>query len=130
MTNLPAKTGDTAFVQAMESAAIRVNAAGALLRLTPDIRWAEAFAAWAEAQAAPGELTRQLAKRRGQPVCEEEIACWLEGVKRLELGDKGDYERALRQAAAAALRKKRGGLLYACGICLDLMENMKRPGPR
>ena len=131
VTDLPAKQGDcAAFIGAMEEAGIRVERDGLLLRLVPDTRWAAAFVDWAEARIEPGALTRQLEKTRGRPVCPEETACWLEGMKRIELGDAGDYERVLRQTAAAALRKKGGGLLYACGLCLDMMEAKKRPEPR
>ena len=130
VTNLPAKANDcSSFVRAMAEAGIRAERVGALLRLIPEAQWAAAFVAWAEAQAEPGKLTAQLGKRRGRPVCPEETACWLEGMKRLEQGDPDGYERALRQAAAVALRKKSGGLLYACGLCLDLMEAKKRPEP-
>ncbi len=122
VTNLPARHGDcAAFVREMENEGIHAQEAAGLLRLTPEARWAAEFIAWAEAQTVPGELTRQFEKTRGRPICAEETACWLEGMKRLELGDRGDFERALRQAAAVALRKTCGGLLYACGLCLDLM---------
>ena len=131
VTNLPAKTDDcTVFRHEMERAGIRAQEMGALLRLTPEARWAEAFAAWAAPEIAPGELTRQLEKTRGRPICPEETACWLEGMKRLELGDAGDYERTVRQAAAAALRKKGGGLLFACGMCLDMMKRQKAVAER
>ncbi|MBQ8953945.1 MAG: hypothetical protein IJ048_07490 [Clostridia bacterium] len=123
VTNLPVKRAEwQEIADALERAKIWVEPAGQLLRLTPDACWADEFAAWVQEQTAPGDLTRQLEKRRGQPVCAEETACWLEGVKRLELGDQGDYERDARQAAAVALRKKCGGLMYACGACLDLMD--------
>ena len=100
----------------------RVEAAGGLLRLTPAACWVADFAAWAAEQTTPGELTRQLEKTRARPVCAEEMACWLGGMKRLELGGGGEYERAVRQTAAVALRRQCGGLLYACGLCLDLMK--------
>ena len=123
VTNLLVKRGDlTAFAAEMEKERIRVEAAGGLLRLTPAACWAADFAAWAVEQTTPGELTRQLEKTRARPVCAEEMACWLEGMKRLELGGGGDFERAVRQTAAVALRRQCGGLLYACGLCLDLMK--------
>ena len=126
VTNLPAKAADcAAFRHEMERAGIRSQETDTLLRLTPEVCWAEAFAAWAEALTKPGDLTEQLQKTRSRPVCPEEIACWIEGVKRAEAGDPGDYERVLRQTAAVALRKKCGGLLYACGLCLDLMNQKK-----
>lgn len=122
VTNLPAKYADwESIAAALEAEGLTVARKGDLLFITPDIRWASAFERRAEELVTPGELTRQLAKRRGMPVCAEETACWLAGVKRLELNDRGDYERQVRQAAAVALRKKCGGLMYACGLCFDLL---------
>ncbi len=123
VTNLPSRRADwRERAAALEAAKVRCEARGGLLFLTPEPGWAAAFAAWAEESIAVGALTRQLDKRRGMPLCAQEEACWIEGLKRLELNDAGDYERTLRQTAAVALRKRCGGLLYACGLCLDLMK--------
>ncbi|MBO4884603.1 MAG: hypothetical protein J5602_04760 [Clostridia bacterium] len=122
VTNLPAKCGNwAAAAAALEADGLTVAHRGGPLFIAPGVCWAAAFERWAEGLARPGELTRQLAKRRGMPVCAAETACWLAGMKRLELNDRSDYERQVRQAAAVALREKCGGLMYACGLCLDLM---------
>ena len=121
-TNLPAKQKDWEAVAAkLEAEGFAVSKSGALLFLAPTLRLADEFARWAEKDAIQSELTRQLSKRRGLPVCEAEEACFIAGLKQMELNDRGDYEKRLRQTAAVALREKRGGLLYACGLCLDLM---------
>jgi len=122
VTDLPARQASwQAIAAALERAHLRVEARPGLLLLTPGIEWADAFSDWAGKRTRAGDLTRQLEKRRGMPVCDEETACWIEGVKRLELKHPDGYERAVRQAAAVALRKNCGGLMACCGLCLDLM---------
>ena len=122
VTNLPARCAawrDTA--AALEAQGMRTRTCGQLIHITPVPEWAEPFERWAAGRAPESELTRCLIRRRGCPVCNDELLCWLEGMKRLELNDAGGYEKRVRQTAAAALRKKCGGLLFCCGLCLDLM---------
>ena len=77
----------------------------------------------AAARCGESELTRLFRQGAAQSVCDEETRAWLEGIKRLELRQGlGDYEMTVRQAAAVALRKRCGGALYACGLCLDMLR--------
>lgn len=127
-TNLPVKSADwVQLAQAMTDAGFDTKRAGALLLLTPQDDWIECFTAWAQNISAPGELTRVLSRFQERPICEEERSTWLTGVKLIDLPRSGaDYEKMVRQTAALAQRKGCGGLLKACGLCLDLMREEEK----
>ena len=124
VTNLPARCDRWREpAQAMRDAGFRVEERGALLAVVPDGAWRTRFEQWAAVRCGGSELTRLFRQSAGPSVCEEETRAWLEGVKRLELRQGlGDYEKTVRQAAAVALRKRCGGALYACGLCLDMLR--------
>lgn len=123
-TNLPARCDHwRELAQAMRDAGFQVEERGALLAVVPDRAWRTRFEQWAAEQSCESELTRLFRQSAGQSVCDAETRAWIEGVKRLELCQGlGDYEKTLRQAAAVALRKRCGGALYACGLCLDMLR--------
>lgn len=122
-TNLPTRCDRwRELAQAMGAAGFLIEERGALLAVVPDRAWRTHFEQWAAEQCGESELTRLFRQSAGQSVCDEETRAWIEGVKRLELRQGlGDYEKAVRQAAAVALRKRCGGALYACGLCLDML---------
>lgn len=110
-------------VQEMRDAGFRVEERGALLAVVPDGAWRTQFEQWAAGRCCESELTRLFRQSAARSVCDEETRAWIEGVKRLELHQGlGDYEKTVRQAAAVALRKRCGGALYACGLCLDMLR--------
>lgn len=126
VTNLPSRTGGwQARLAPLDGQDIAWRAEAGLVFFTPGTSWAQAFDQWLLERVTPGDLTRQLEKRRLFPFCGEEEACWLEGIKRLDLPRGAcDYEKKLRQCAAVALRKQSGGLLASCGLCLDALKEM------
>ena len=124
VTNLPSRCEQwRGLAQAMRAAGFRVEERGALLAVAPDGAWRTRFERWAAARCGESELTRLFRQGAAQSVCDEETRAWLEGIKRLELRQGlGDYEMTVRQAADVALRKRCGGALYACGLCLDMLR--------
>lgn len=124
VTNLPARCDRWhELAQAMRAADFLIEERGALLAVAPDGAWRTQFEQWAAEQSCESELTRLFRQSGARSVCDEETDAWLEGIKRLELHQGlGDYEKTVRQAAAVALRKRCGGALYACGLCLDMLR--------
>ena len=123
-TNLPARCDHwREIAQAMRAAGFLIEERGALLAVAPDGAWRTRFEQWAAEQSCESELTRLFRQSAARSVCDEETGAWLDGIKRLELHQGlGDYEKTVRQAAAVALRKRCGGALYACGLCLDMLK--------
>lgn len=123
-TNLPMKGADwEGRAQEIQRAGFDVKRAGALLLIAPQQAWIEHFSDWAQSAGTHSELTRVLSRFKDRPICEEERAAWLAGVKQLDLPrSAADYEKTVRQTAALAQRKGCGGLLQACGLCLDRLK--------
>ena len=123
VTDLPRRAEDwPARAEALRQCGLYGAPRGALWVLTPGPVWRAPMTAWLAARVKAGPLTEDFERLTARDVCAEEAACWLMGLKRLESGDEGDYERRLRQTAAVALRAGCGGLLYGCGLCLDAMK--------
>ncbi len=124
VTNLPARCNDWRTIEeAMCAAEFLIEKRGALLTVVPDGAWRTRFEQWAAPQCGESELTRLFRQSGARSVCDEETDAWIEGIKRLELHQGlGDYEKTVRQAAAVVLRKRCGGALYACGLCLDMLR--------
>lgn len=124
VTNLPTRCDRWREIgETMRAADFLIEERGALLAVVPDGAWRTRFEQWAAAQCSESELTRLFRQSAAQSVCDEETDAWIEGVKRLDLHQGlGDYEKTVRQAAAVALRKRCGGALYACGLCLDMLR--------
>jgi len=124
VTNLPVRSPDCwkKLTKDLENWHMRCEIRGKLLFLTPDDDWIEPFRQWAVKKTSPGMLTVKLSERSGCPICSEERSCWIKGIKQMEMPDGFDYEKHLRQTAAVALRKRCGGLLECCGLCLDMMK--------
>lgn len=127
VSNVPVKDKDwPALAESLESGGILCRSERQMLFMTPSLRWREPYTDWLMKQTEADELTRLLMRTQGASVCPEETACWIEGIKRLELPSErsiDDYERLVRQTAAVALRKKCGGLMTVCGLCLNLLRS-------
>ncbi|MEA5065008.1 MAG: hypothetical protein VB065_03080, partial [Eubacteriales bacterium] len=99
---------------ALEAAGFRTTPRGALLAISPGRAMIEAL----ERQYPPPDdaLYRQLGRLRGRPVSDAELALLASALKRLEIGGRADpdFERKLRQTAAACLRTGNGGALALC----------------
>ena len=98
---------------------LQCRARGAYLSVSPLPSWRDRVERWFLDAVQPSDLSKDLIRFRERPVCREELSCLTEGIKRLLLRGGNDYEQILRRTAAVALRKKSGGLLYACSLCHD-----------
>ena len=97
---------------------------GALTAITPEDTWLLAF----ECDHTPiGHLSRSLIRFAGQPPARAAIDLFVRGLKlsesRPSTGEIADFDRAVRQAAALALRTGIGGGIYALAL-LDEMLNL------
>ena len=97
---------------------------GALTAITPDGAWILDF----ERDHAPiGHLSQSLIRFSGQPPARAAIDLFVCGLKlsesRASDGEIADFDRAVRQAAACALRTGNGGGIYALAL-LDEMLNL------
>ena len=100
------------------------EARGRLIALTPEDRWMHAF----ERDHAPiAHLSASLARFRGQKIPRAAIDLFVRGLKLSECrpssGEIADFDRAVRQMAALALRTGAGGGIYALAV-LDEMLNL------
>lgn len=101
---------------------------GGVTLLTPRVEWIARFEAWAEAATRQRQLTDAIQNACFGEIEDEDVRLWIDGVKRLEMrGDVKTYEKAVRQRAAACLRRRRGGgALRACALIVDLMGECEK----
>ena len=97
---------------------------GRLAFLVPEERWNEALQSWLETRVRAKRLAHMLKNADFGENMEEDMALFIEGIKRLEMrGDAREYERMVRQRAAVCLREKQGGgTLISCALMVDLMN--------
>ena len=93
---------------------------GMLLRILPD---GESIVRMEEGKSPPDDLSRSLARFRGQECSREALVLFARGMKLIDMGasapeaETETFERALRQRAALALRGAcSGGGLYAAAL--------------
>ena len=104
---------------------------GALMTFLPDASWLVRLEA--RRRCPPDDLCAGLVRFRGAPVSHETILLFTRGTKLMELTDAPEaelaaYDRAVRQAAAAALRGGMdGGGLYALAL-IDYKLRQKSKG--
>ena len=91
---------------------------GKLLRILPEPRWMQK---WEETEP-PDHLSESLIRFRGAEPEQEALVLFVRGLKLLDMGagapanEIDAFDRAVRQLAAAALRRGSGGGLYALAI--------------
>jgi hypothetical protein len=96
----------------------RLEMQGRLMRILPDESWIDRL----EENDPSDHLSRSLLRFRGKAADTENLKLFARGCKLLDdpaaavQSDLNDYDRALRQSAAIALRGGCGGALYACAL--------------
>ena len=129
VTNAPRLRPDGDWAGALNRAGFRCEARRGLLRLWPDETWLSRLEAGRRDP--PDALCESLARFRGLAPEAESLALFARGARALEAGEGGpEYDRALRQRAAACLRLNRsapdkpirGGGLYACALLNHIIK--------